>query len=350
MTSLESVDPITTDPKPIEDGIEEVYDAGLSLVDEYEGEELEECDIDTIGSLPEETLESNQVVGPSSEIQEICENQVPLVKYPQEELIVLARAISSYPLMTVIPQVPIEDLCTELFKFAHPMVDPLLRMTESSLLQLDLVPCPATKVSPVISVEHPCLERIDSPSPVEVLLMTPDPFLRMTDLPFYRVYLSTPIGQISSLEVIIRRTSHESFSNPVLEKVDHYLLREQTLTIAITCPRLLPEPSLDPFLGVANFSFRKDDQLTLIDHHSNLQVTTFSQQVIRDSPSYLLPFSRTSNASYTIQVYFVEVFRVNHVSEPIRFATYFWKTLWHLLGTHDKFSCSACHPPTQGQT
>jgi len=41
MTSLESVDPITTDPKPIEDGIEEVYDASLSLVDEYEGEELE---------------------------------------------------------------------------------------------------------------------------------------------------------------------------------------------------------------------------------------------------------------------------------------------------------------------
>ena len=82
MTSPESVDPITTDPKPIEDGIEEVYDAGLSVVDECEGEELEECDIDTIGSLPEETLESNQLIGPSSEIQEIYENQVPLVIYP----------------------------------------------------------------------------------------------------------------------------------------------------------------------------------------------------------------------------------------------------------------------------
>ena len=263
--------------EPIEDSIEEVYDAGLSLIDEYEGEELDECDIETIGSLPEETLESNPVIGPSSETQEICENQVPLVQYPQEELIVPAQAIIPYPLVTVIPQAPIEDLYTELSKSSHPMVDPFLRMTESSLLRLDLVSCPTSKVSTVISVRHPFLKQIDSSSPVGVLHMTPDPFLHITDLPVYRVYLSSPVGQLSSFKVIIHRPFHGSFSDPFREEADCYFPRDRTLTVETTCPKLLPKPYHDPFLGVGNFLFRKVGHLTFIGHHPNLQGTTFSQ-------------------------------------------------------------------------
>ena len=47
-----------------------MYEADLTLVEEYEGENFEEYDIAVDGTLPEETLEEDQVIEPSSKIQE----------------------------------------------------------------------------------------------------------------------------------------------------------------------------------------------------------------------------------------------------------------------------------------
>ena len=50
--------------------IEEVYKANLTLVEKYEGENFGEYDIAIDSTLPEETLREDQVIEPSSEIQE----------------------------------------------------------------------------------------------------------------------------------------------------------------------------------------------------------------------------------------------------------------------------------------
>ena len=59
-----------------------MYEADLTLVKEYEGENFGEYDIAIDSTLLEETLGEDQVIEPSSEIQEqleINENQVSLV-------------------------------------------------------------------------------------------------------------------------------------------------------------------------------------------------------------------------------------------------------------------------------
>ena len=71
----------------IECCIEKVYEADLTLVEKYEGENFGEYDIAIDSTLPEEILEEDQVIEPSSKIQEqpkINEDQVSLVQYLQE--------------------------------------------------------------------------------------------------------------------------------------------------------------------------------------------------------------------------------------------------------------------------
>jgi len=72
-----------------------------------------------------------------------------------------------------------------------------------------------------------------------------------------------------------------------------------------------------------------------------------SYQTNPESIPYFLPFPETSSISRTIRLHFVEVSMLHTFIEHIRFATYFWHTLWHLVGVHAPFS-SACHPPNQG--
>ena len=69
-------------PKLTKCCIEEVYEADLTLVEKYDEENFREYDITVDSTLPEETLGKDQVIKPSSEIQEqpkINENQVSLV-------------------------------------------------------------------------------------------------------------------------------------------------------------------------------------------------------------------------------------------------------------------------------
>ena len=58
-----------------------MYEADLTLVEEYERENFGEYDLTIDGTLLEETLEEDQVIEPNSKIQkqlEINENQISL--------------------------------------------------------------------------------------------------------------------------------------------------------------------------------------------------------------------------------------------------------------------------------
>ena len=62
-----------------------------------------------------------------------------------------------------------------------------------------------------------------------------------------------------------------------------------------------------------------------------------SHRLPQDSNSYFLPFPESSHVSRAIGLHFVEITRLHEPLEPIPFATYFWYTLWHLLGIHGNF-------------
>ena len=70
---------------------------------------------------------------------------------------------------------------------------------------------------------------------------------------------------------------------------------------------------------------------------------------------YFIPCSKTLDASKVAQLYFDEVAKHHGVPKTIisdcdvKFTRYFWKTLWHKLGTMLKFS-TAFHPQFDGQT
>ena len=89
-------------------------------------------------------------------------------------------------------------------------------------------------------------------------------------------------------------------------------------------------------------TFRKHDSiLVVVDHFSKM--------------AHFLPCSKTSDASKIAKLYFDEIVKLYGLSKTIvsnrdvRFMSYFWKTLWHLVGTKLKFS-TAFHPQTDSQT
>ena len=89
-------------------------------------------------------------------------------------------------------------------------------------------------------------------------------------------------------------------------------------------------------------TFRKHDSiLVVVDHFSKM--------------AYFLPCSKTSDASKIAKLYFDEIVKLYGLPKTIvsnrdvRFMSYFWKTLWHLVGTKLKFS-TAFHPQTDSQT
>lgn len=65
--------------------------------------------------------------------------------------------------------------------------------------------------------------------------------------------------------------------------------------------------------------------------------------------AHFLPYHKTDDASKVTTLYFQEIIRLHGVPKTIvsdrdtNFMSYFWKTLWKLLGTKLRFSTSH-HP------
>ena len=102
--------------------------------------------------------------------------------------------------------------------------------------------------------------------------------------------------------------------------------------------RTWPDVSIDFVLGLPR-TFRKHDSILVV-------VNRFSKM------AHFLPCSKTSDDSKIAKLYFDKIVKLYGLPKTIvsdrdvRFMSYFWKTLWHLVGTKLKFSM-AFYPQTE---
>jgi len=73
---------------------------------------------------------------------------------------------------------------------------------------------------------------------------------------------------------------------------------------------------------------------------TNHEPFSLPYQTNSEPTSYFLPFPDTSSISRIIRLHLAEISILHAFITHVRFASYFWHTLWNLLGVHCKFSCA----------